>query len=490
MLNLLRPLPMPVAALAGPGLAAIVITSSASFSAAENQTAVGTLTASGGTGSYTWTKVGGADTAKFNLTSGGVLTFATAPDFETPTDANTDNVYLVQVQADDGVMTPATQSISVTVTDVSEAVLDLDFTAMGGTLDSRITFTRASVATYFDSAGVLQTASSNVARFDYDPITLAARGLLLEESRVNLVRWNRDLTNAVWTKANATAVKDQTGIDGVANSASRITASAANGTCLQANTSGSQGRVQAAYVKRLVGTGTVDMTMDGGTTWTAIAVTGSWTRVTIPGQTVANPSSGFRIQTNGDSIAVDYVQNESANVLAPVSSPIATTTASVTRAADFAVMTGTNFSSWFNASAGTFLVEADHTRAPAFGNFVFEANDNTTSNLIRDQVIAAGTSLTAAITTGGANQASLAGLGALTPGTPFKAAVAYAANDAAACANGGTVGTDATVTLPTVSRLWIGSDNGSASGVLNGHIKRLSYYNTRRSNADLQAMTT
>lgn len=122
MLHVLRPLPMPVAAFAGPALLPITITSSATFSAAENQTAVATLTASGGTGSYTWTKIGGADTAKFTLTSGGVLTFATAPDFEAPTDANTDNVYLVQVQADDGVSTPATQNISVTVTDVVESI--------------------------------------------------------------------------------------------------------------------------------------------------------------------------------------------------------------------------------------------------------------------------------------------------------------------------------------------------------------------------------
>ena len=34
--------------------------------------------------------------------STGVLTFNTAPDFETPTDANTDGVYEVTVQVDDG----------------------------------------------------------------------------------------------------------------------------------------------------------------------------------------------------------------------------------------------------------------------------------------------------------------------------------------------------------------------------------------------------
>src|SRR5207248_1330923 len=76
-------------------------TSPASFSAAENQTAVGTVTASdpdaGDTASFTI--AGGADAAKFSITPAGVLTFNTAPNFEAPTDANGDNVYEVTVQA-------------------------------------------------------------------------------------------------------------------------------------------------------------------------------------------------------------------------------------------------------------------------------------------------------------------------------------------------------------------------------------------------------
>ena len=59
------------------------------------------------------------------------------------------------------------------------------------------------------------------------------RGLLIEETRTNVVLHNRDLTNAAWVKTNMTAVKDQTGVDGVANSASKITATAANATVLQ-----------------------------------------------------------------------------------------------------------------------------------------------------------------------------------------------------------------------------------------------------------------
>jgi hypothetical protein len=106
----------------GGAVAPIAITSAATFSIVENSTAVATLSATGGLGSFIWTKIGGADTARFTLTSGGVLTFTSAPDFDAPVDADSNNIYLVQVQASDGVSTPATQSISVTVTDA-----DLDF---------------------------------------------------------------------------------------------------------------------------------------------------------------------------------------------------------------------------------------------------------------------------------------------------------------------------------------------------------------------------
>lgn len=59
------------------------------------------------------------------------------------------------------------------------------------------TFTRASVATYFDSAGTLQTAASGVPRFDYDPVTHAAKGILIEESRTNLLINSSNLS--AWT---------------------------------------------------------------------------------------------------------------------------------------------------------------------------------------------------------------------------------------------------------------------------------------------------
>ncbi|AEG48521.1 Cadherin [Sphingobium chlorophenolicum L-1] len=95
----------------------------ASLSIAENGTAVTTVAATDadiGT-VITYSISGGADAAKFTIDSGtGVLAFATAPNFEAPTDSGPNNVYDVIVRASDGTLFDE-QAIAVTVTDVNEA---------------------------------------------------------------------------------------------------------------------------------------------------------------------------------------------------------------------------------------------------------------------------------------------------------------------------------------------------------------------------------
>lgn len=81
--------------------------------------------------------------------------------------------------------------------------LDLNFMTMSGVLDPHITFTRASTARYFNSAGTLQAAATNAPRFDYNPSTLQPNGLLIEEARTNVAPVSvPDTTN--WTQTNAT----------------------------------------------------------------------------------------------------------------------------------------------------------------------------------------------------------------------------------------------------------------------------------------------
>jgi hypothetical protein len=94
------------------------ITSSAAFSAAENQTAIGTATANE---TVTWNILSGVDSATVNLVSGtGVLTFKSAPNFEAPTDNGANNVYNLTIRATDTAGNTTDQAIAITVTDVIE----------------------------------------------------------------------------------------------------------------------------------------------------------------------------------------------------------------------------------------------------------------------------------------------------------------------------------------------------------------------------------
>lgn len=126
--------PMAVAFAMEPGSvpAAPTITSNgggatAAISVAENTTAVTTVTATDSNSDpITFSISGGADAARFAINaSTGVLTFSSAPDFESPTDADANNTYVVIVRASDGTLF-SEQTITVTVTDVVEAAAQVE----------------------------------------------------------------------------------------------------------------------------------------------------------------------------------------------------------------------------------------------------------------------------------------------------------------------------------------------------------------------------
>ena len=97
-------------AFAGPGALTVL----------EGATSVATISASDpDNNSLTYTISSGDDQALFSITSRGVLSFLTAPDFETPSDVGSDNVYDITVQVSDGLLID-TQSISITVSDAFE----------------------------------------------------------------------------------------------------------------------------------------------------------------------------------------------------------------------------------------------------------------------------------------------------------------------------------------------------------------------------------
>ena len=102
--------------------------STTSYSVIENQTSAFTVSATDADGdSLTYSVSGGDDGALFNISSVGVVTFIAAPDFELPSDANTDNAYLLTVSVTDGTAS-ASANFTVTVTnDASDDVTTNNF---------------------------------------------------------------------------------------------------------------------------------------------------------------------------------------------------------------------------------------------------------------------------------------------------------------------------------------------------------------------------
>lgn len=250
------------------------------------------------------------------------------------------------------------------------------------TAKSLWSFTRATTAWYDRGDGVWAQAASGEMRRGRHGIANQEVGYISEVTRTNIVLWNRDMTDASWVKTTMTAAKDQVGIDGVANSASSLTATAGNALCLQTIVSASASRRQSAFVRRLTGSGTIQMTGDGST-YTTITLTTAWAQLSLPTATVTNPIVGFKIVTSGDAIAVDMVQNEAVGATADQpSTPIDTTTVSATRNTDVLFLLTTSVP-FFTGQAGASAIFSEacyQAAAAAATNTALALSDNTANN--------------------------------------------------------------------------------------------------------------
>jgi len=317
---------------------------------------------------------------------------------------------------------------------------------------------------------------------------------LIEEARTNLALRCRDLTNAAWTKSNMTTAKTATGPDGVANSATTLTATGANATALQAIVSTSAARISSMFVKRRTGSGVVNITHDNGGTWTAVTVTAAWTRVSNPSTTATDPTVGVRIVTSGDEIDVDMFQHE---LGAFITSAIPTVASQVTRAVDDISILTSAFP--YSATAGTvvavfdfyyYLADTGHNggivgiggSSPRIRLDVRTGLSRPIGNQIFDGTTVGGSS--------GPNFSDLAintfhnaafGWDAALAGTAYMTWNGLSSSQGA--------GNSAAINLSGASPMRIGR-RPDAEVLLNGHIKRLEYYAARKSNAQLQALST
>jgi hypothetical protein len=167
-------------------------------------------------------------------------------------------------------------------------------------------------------------------------------------------------------------------------------------------------------------------------------------------------------------------------------SVIPTTTTALTRNADAASMTGTNFSDWYNAVEGTLYVEAN---TPDFAvAYVFaDINSNSLTNYIRQSTSSLGTISQFVVSDSGTAVAS-PGV-SVTLGSVRKAAGAYILNSIQQSVNGSLGTQDTSATIPAgLTQLNIGSRSTGANNV-NGTIRRIAYYPVRLANTTLQALT-
>jgi len=366
--------------------------------------------------------------------------------------------------------------------------LDLQFAA-DKTLTARKgptpVFARASTATFIGSDGLIQTAAIDQARFDHDPVTLVCNGLLIEESRVNLLAGSQTFATSGgspnnWVDTNITRDGTlRTSPDGT-NNALRITASAANGTVISSAAAGLTAlRTFSIFLRRVTGTGNIQYTTNNGSAWFTQAITTSWVRYTFAA-TTATQRVGIRIATAADAIEIWGAQIEGG---AFATSYIPTGTTSLTRSADVCSITGANFTGMYNQSEGSLLVNA-FTSANG-DRTVVSSDDNTANEMVRLRT--EGTDPFFRVTDGGSDLVAIDS-GAVVANTAFKLAGAYKINDFASVINGGTVGTDGAGTIPTVDRMRIGA--GQAGNTMCGCIASLRYYKKRLPDAKLQTLTT
>jgi hypothetical protein len=202
------------------------------------------------------------------------------------------------------------------------------------------------------------------------------------------------------------------------------------------------------------------------------------------------PDSGTSFATSsytGDGVSGLYLFGFQLEAGAFPTSYISTTSATVTRAADVASITGSNFSSWYNQTEGTVFADfrlngiaAQNkiVNADAGAGFANSVDIYCISGIPRFDVWESNTA-----------QAQLSPLpnSSIGVNTDSKTTGAYKLNDFAATRTDGTLVIDTSGIIPTTSRLVIGNQN--ASNYINGTIKRLTYWPVRLGNNVLQQIT-
>jgi hypothetical protein len=403
-----------------------------------------------------------------------------------------------------------------------EPSLNLDF-ANSKRLDSRITFTRGSTGTYTDESGVIQTAAANEARFDHDSDGNSL-GLLIEESRTNRRKYSNDFSSNVYVATGvtvapnhslspdgsitATLVSDTATtsahlLEGFSKTNSRFTTVTGENITCSVFVKPVQGtqyirlmnrQVPNAFVRGWVKFDVVNKTVSSSESlYGVIPYKDGWYRIwfsfTAPGNETVSQRISFAGGTSylggNDSFLVFGVCVENGSF---PTSYIPTSGSTVTRSADVASITGTNFSSWYNQSEGTLFAQWVSPDTKQFSSPAI-IKESTAKNGPRIYNYAyTGNKIYALVKTTAENAILLTS--AYSPSSPLKTIIGYSASEVASTFNGNSTQTASVTTpIPTMTRLDIGDVYATNDRYSNHHISRIIYYPTRLPDATLQALT-
>lgn len=348
------------------------------------------------------------------------------------------------------------------------------------------------------------TAAVYGPRFDHDPVTLACKGLLIEEQRTNLLTRSAEFDNLAWTPITITVTPNQLqSPDGGVN-ADMVTVAGANQGLYQVATVTplatytfsvhvKLGTLAAANFRMAFRDDTNGAFIHADVAPSQVVTSGSWTRVTYA---VIAPASCTQLRCypfrNTSSVSgTFYLWGAQLEAGSFPTSYIPTTSATLTRSADVCSIMGANFTSFYNQSEWTLYADLSGLMSETLGGqrpFV-GISDGTYSNFFSILKASSNGSFQAEALTSSVLQYRLGN--AYTPYTRYKIALGVKTNDANAAYNGSLKTTDTTVTLPsTMNRLEFRDPTAAAAGHPSCHIARIQYFKKRLPNAKLQSITS
>jgi hypothetical protein len=379
-----------------------------------------------------------------------------------------------------------TPSFGLTATERVLPKLALDFTT--ASLDPRVTFTRSgNTATQINSNGLVELVSADTPRFDYTLNTGGlCKGLLIEEARTNLCLQSQDLTTT-WQTNLVGSVTANAAIspDGTQN-ADLIVLTGPGFQYVFQNITVVTG--QQYTFSFFIKAATIDNTPIraygdfSGVAATNITPTQEWVRRTITFTAVDTSAQvAFAVPSSGAAVGI-YVYGAQLETGAFATSYVPTVASQVTRTADVATMTGTNFSSWYSAGAGGAVARVLPSTVSGTRP-TMQFDDSTVNEII---ALRGNTTNPELVIVDGGSPQSQIDAGTIAANTVYNLGVAWNTDNCAAAVNGGATVTDATATIPTVTQARLGSDG---TNYLNGHIQTVRYWPQRIINAEVQAFS-